>query len=129
MHCCVLATRPVHAWPHTPRPDVAKWLPDDWLQHLFDDASEDEALTALAALALLPEGWATTKTSRQTNPRTWMGHYLTAVSQVCQLGGCVAACTAKAADANPLGFGCAAAKAAGTACLPCLCCTTGPCQC
>jgi hypothetical protein len=59
----------------------------------YDD---DEALRALAAMAMLPQGWAAVLEGTGQDAQEWLGHYVTAVLRVC--AHCVCA-----------GCGCAAA--------------------
>lgn len=69
---------------------MSTWLSDESLRVLFSERTPaGEALTVMAALLLLPEGWDTLLREQlqrqQQSPRHWLSGYVKAVLQV---GGC-----------------------------------------
>lgn len=70
------------------RPDIATWLSDATLRHLFSETvSEPDCRAVLAGLLLLlPEGWLAPQLlgHDSRDPRAWLGHYVAKVMQVRQ---------------------------------------------
>lgn len=64
------------------RPDVATWLGDDLLRHLFskDTPLSPDLLDVMASLLMLPEGWEQLLSGE--SPRMWLNGYAKAVMQV-----------------------------------------------